>query len=364
VPVHHEEEVIAAGIERKEALVVGASGLLGSTLLEHLRQQDDWNVTAMSRRRPEAPDGIRHVSLDLLDRSRCLEELRQLSHASHVFFCPRAVESGYVIRTEPNVDMLRNLLDGLEPFATALCHVQLVHGLKWYGSHVGPFRNPADERDPRLPGNPTFYYEQHDLVEQRQAGRPWSWSSVRPHFICGVATRSPSNLIGAIGAYAAILHELGRPLSFPGSAAAWNARLTYTDAKLLVRAMVRVATEPRCANQAFNIVNGDAFRWRDVWPRIAAHHAMDAGTVEPISLVTFMEDKAPIWDTLVQKHGLVQRSLEDVADWAFADAVFRLGWDQTASVARVREHGLSEDIDTAEMFLRILHDYRTLRLLP
>jgi nucleoside-diphosphate-sugar epimerase len=363
VPVHYQEEVIAAGIERKEALVVGASGLLGTNLLKHLRQQDDWTVTTMSRRRPEASDGIRHVSLDLRDRPRCLEALPQLPHVSHVFFCSRAVESGYVIRTEPNVDMLRNLLDGLE-CATTLSHVQLVHGLKWYGSHVAPFRNPADERDPRPAGSPAFYYEQQALVEERQAGQAWSWSSVRPHFICGVATRSPSNLVSAIGAYAAIGRELGLPLAFPGSPAAWDARLTYTDVGLLVRAMVRVATEPGCANEAFNIVNGDTFCWRDVWPRIATHYAMDAGGVQPMSLVTVMANKASIWDVLVRKHDLVPRRFDEVADWAFADSVFRLGWDQTASVAKARAHGLSEHIDTAEMFLRLLGEYRTLRLLP
>ena len=40
------------------------------------------------------------------------------------------------------------------------------------------------------------------------------------------------------------------------------------------------ATEPRCANEAFNIVNGDTFRWRDVWGRLADHFGMQAGTVQ------------------------------------------------------------------------------------
>ena len=36
---------------------------------------------------------------------------------------------------------------------------------------------------------------------------------------------------------------------------------------LLARAIVWMATEPRCANQSFNVVNGDYPRWADLWPR-------------------------------------------------------------------------------------------------
>lgn len=349
---------------RKEALLVGASGLLGTNLLDHLDDLEDWNVTTLSRRRPESGKRVPHVGLDLLDRRRCLDELPKLTSVTHVFFCPRTVEARYVIRIGPNVEMLTNLLDGLEPVADSLRHVQLVHGLKWYGSHLGPFSTPAEERQPRLSANDTFYYEQQDLVERRRQGRGWSWSSVRPHFICGVATGSPSNLVSVIGSYAAVLRELGMPLSFPGPEAAWRARLTYTDVRLLTRAMVWAATSPRCANEAFNVVNGDEFRWSDVWPSIAAHYSMPPGGVEPMRLAEFMSDKEPVWSAVVRRHGLAPRRLEEVADWAFGDSVFRLAWDQTASVAKARAYGFGESVDTHTMFMRVLTEYRRLKILP
>lgn len=37
-----------------------------------------------------------------------------------------------------------------------------------------------------------------------------------------------------------------------------------TDASLLAEATVWVATTPDCANQAFNITNGDLFHWNDM----------------------------------------------------------------------------------------------------
>jgi hypothetical protein len=33
--------------------------------------------------------------------------------------------------------------------------------------------------------------------------------------------------------------------------------------------MVWAATDPRAANQAYNINNGDMFRWEEMWPALA-----------------------------------------------------------------------------------------------
>jgi hypothetical protein len=51
----------------------------------------------------------------------------------------------------PNVALLTNLMDAVEPAAEALQHVNLMHGTKWYGNHLGPFKTPAKETDPYAP---------------------------------------------------------------------------------------------------------------------------------------------------------------------------------------------------------------------
>ena len=48
-----------------------------------------------------------------------------------------------------------------------------------------------------------------------------------------------------------------------------------TDAGLLAEQMVWAATDPAGADEAFNIVNGDVFRWRWMWPRLAAYLGVD-----------------------------------------------------------------------------------------
>src|SRR5882757_9027075 len=198
----------------QNALVVGGSGLLGGHLIRRLAGERDWQVTSLSRRPVQAAAAIRHVGADLLDRASVAAHAHELADITHVFFCSRAVAQGYAISVDANTQMLENLLDILLPVAPALQHVQLVHGLKWYGTHVGAIKLPAKETDPPH-ADSSFYLAQQDLLIRRQAGQAWGWSTVRPHFICAVSTDSPSNLVAVLGTFAAILRELGQELWFP-----------------------------------------------------------------------------------------------------------------------------------------------------
>ncbi len=354
---------MTAATQRRKALVVGASGMVGSNLLDRLARSGTWDIVTLSRRQPAHNAGVTHLAVDLLDPEQCRKAAPALADVTHIFFCARSVEQNYVIKVDANRLIVENLLDALLPVAGQLAHVQIIHGMKWYGSNLGPYRTPAKESHPRLPG-PNFYYEQLDALTHRAEGKNWSWSTLRPHFICGVSVGSPSNPLSTIGAYAAILKELGQPFHFPGSQGAFDAALNITDVRLLTKAMEWAATEPRCANQAFNIVNGDTFRWRDVWADLAAHFGMEPGVVQPMKLRAFMADKDPVWAKVVARHGLQSGKLEEIADWAFADVLFDGAWEQTASVVKAHRYGFTGMVDTEEMLIDILSQYRQLKLLP
>lgn len=180
----------------------------------------------------------------------------------------------------------------------------------------------------------------------------------------GVTVGSPSNPLSTLGTYAAILRELGEPLHFPASAETFDAHISVTDVRLLTAAMVWAATAPRCANEAFNIVNGDTFRWRDIWPVLAEQFRMQSGAPKPMKLRDFMSDKESVWAAVVRKYNLRSTKMQDIADWSFADVLFAGSWDQTASVVKAHKFGFTEMVDTEEMFVEILQRYRELRLLP
>jgi nucleoside-diphosphate-sugar epimerase len=337
--------------------------MVGSNLYARLRKSPEWDIVTMSRR-PVPQGGIhQHLSADLLDAAACRAAAIELKDVTHVFFCARAVEANYIIKLDENRLIVENLLDALAPVGDRLEHVQIVHGMKWYGSNLGPYRTPAKESHPRLPGA-NFYYEQLDALIARAVRHGWNWSTLRPHFVCGTAIGSPSNPISTIGAYAAILRELGEPLHFPANEGVWTAAMNVTDVGLLSEAMIWAATEPRCAGEAFNIVNGDTFCWRDVWPLIARQFGMAAAGPKPFSIRDYMSEKGVLWETIAAREGLRTSNVNEVADWAFADVLFGGSWDQTASVVKAHQFGFNGMVDSEEMFDRLFAGYRALKLLP
>src|ERR1043166_3059073 len=318
----------------KTALIAGAGGAASKRLIETLLA-DHWSVLALARTPRESAGRLTWIAADLFDAQACAKALAPHRDVTHLFYTARAKhgETG-VESVEDNVAMLRNVLDAVEPAATGLEHVHLVQGTKYYGMHLGPFRTPAQEDDPRA-DVPNFYYDQQDMLSGRK--RAWRWSASRPTFIYDFAPERARNAVAVIGAYAAIRRELGQPLDYPGSAASFEAQRDMTDASLLALAMKHIATTPACRNQAFNVANGDVFRWRELWPKIAGHFGMAAGAVRPLRLSEWVRDKQPIWDRAVHRHGLVASRLGEIADWDFADFHWAHGYDVTSSTAKLRE---------------------------
>jgi len=352
------------GAMTKTALIAGAGGAASKRLIETLLADPDWTVIALARTpRPAAPRLV-WVSADLLDAQACRRALHGAHGVTHVFYTARAKHGETGVESVPdNVAMLRNLIDAVEPVATALAHIHLVQGTKYYGMHLGPFSTPAREDDPR-PDFPNFYYDQQDLLGDRQRGRAWHWSVSRPTFIYDFAPERARNAITVVGAYAALCGALDMPFDFPGSQAAFEAQRDLTDASLLARAMTFIATAPTGHNQAFNVVNGDVITWRAFWPKLAAHLGVRTGAVRPFRMSEWVRDKEPAWQGIVRRHGLRETQLDEVADWAFADFHWAQGYDVFSSSEKLRAAGFLEILDSEVMFLDHLDRYREAKILP
>ena len=136
------------------------------------------------------------------------------------------------------------------------------------------------------------------------------------------------------------------------------------DVDLLVRFMTWIATNPECADQGFNISNGDVFRWEDLWPRIADYFDMEVGPIQTISLTQMMSDKGPLWKKIVAKHDLTDHRLEDIAHWPFGDYMLSTDYDMISDYNRIRRLGFHEFMDTSEMFIRMFNELRQNRIIP
>lgn len=211
---------------------------------------------------------------------------------------------------------------------------------------------------------PNFYYDQEDLLRERQAGKRWSFTALRPEAVCGFAVGNPMNLLTVIAVYAAISKELGIPLRFPGTEAAYRALYQVSSADILAEAADWAGQTDSARNEIFNITNGDYFRWQHMWPKIAAMFEMDYADPIPMPLATYMTDKAALWDGMAAKYGLQNIPYEKIASWPFGDFIFRSGFDNISSTIKARRAGFHACIDTEDMFSLQFAQLRKAKVIP
>jgi nucleoside-diphosphate-sugar epimerase len=349
-------------VAKKTALVLGGTGMVGRNLVMLLDSLPEWSTITASRRPPYFPTKSRHIACDMADEADCRAKLSDIAGVTHVFFCGHATGINWAGKAGRDTDLFRNAMDAVLPNVPKLEHVCLMQGSKYYGRHLGPFKTPAREDDARhMP--PNFYYTQQDYLMKLASGQSWSWSCARPHIVCGYA-RTDLNLTKPIAVYATISKELGLPLRFPGNPGAYRALHCASDVELLARAMVWMSTTPACGGEAFNVVNGDYFRWENMWPKIADYFGMECGPVQQIDLELMMADKEPLWNEIVRKHGLHPTPWAETAHWGYANYAFAPWWDVMLESLKMRTFGFHDYVDSEEMFVRIFDNFRRERFIP
>ena len=219
-------------------LIVGATGLLGRAVVEHYGAIGGWTVSSIARRQIQGTHRSTHYQLDLTNRELCnrkLHEARaQLSGVTQIIYT--ALYGSDVWDDEErriNLAMLQNVLEPMLSIAQGLQHVDLMQGRKAYPSqdllhwpakeHHTSQNNSGStsDRTSVWKNGESWYFDQQDwLSKQSEAsGSAWSWTAWRPPAIIGFAPGAPLSCVAAVGAHAAIMRELGRPLAFPGSMA-------------------------------------------------------------------------------------------------------------------------------------------------
>ena len=347
----------------KTVLIAGAHGLIGRTLIEQLESDPDIDIVGLGRRAAAIGSRARILPVDLTDRADCEAKLGGLTGTTHVVFAAWVPRPSRAAEVAPNLAMLRNLMEVVAPIAPGLSHVTLLQGGKAYGSHLGGFITPALETDPRhMP--PNFYYDQEDYLRGLQSRADWAWTVFRPTVVYGLATGNPMNVTTVIGVYAAISRELGLPMRFPGSHAAYTALNQGADAGLIARAIRWAGETERARNEIYNITNGDLFRWSRMWPHIARGFGMETAEPQRFPLAEFMEDKEALWADMIARYGLQQIPYRDVVAWPFGEFVLQREFDHVLDTTKLRDHGFDGYESTYRMFDRQFDEMCRRRMIP
>jgi nucleoside-diphosphate-sugar epimerase len=352
---------------QRTALVVGVTGISGYNTARALID-DGWRVYGLSRHVATAQPGVEHLLADVLDPSSVAAAISGLD-ITHMFFCTWSRQATEAENCDVNGRMLSNALDALVG-SPSLQHVVLVTGLKHY---LGPFEAyasaPADtpfrESQDRLPFQ-NFYYEQEDILFAAAAGQGFTWSVHRPHTLIGYALGNAMNMGVTLAVYGSICKATGAPFVFPGSPQQYGGVTDITDARLLGRHLLWSATEPAGRNQAFNTVNGDVFRWRQMWKSLAASLGVEAAEYpgEPTPLDGRMDHADEVWADLVGKHDLAPHTASELASWWHTDADLGRQVETFADMGKSRSLGFLDCQPTAQSFETLFDELRAKRIIP
>ncbi|WP_158961745.1 SDR family oxidoreductase [Myroides fluvii] len=353
-----------------KALIIGVSGIVGSNLAEELVNQG-WETHGLARNPHVGIAGVIPVEANLSDFSQLQLALADLT-PTHVFFTSWMRGNSEEENIQLNRGFVRDVLAILSP-KKSVKHVALVTGLKHY---LGPFDayaksgtlplTPVKEEHPRL-DLPNFYYAQEDEVYAAAARDGFTWSIHRPHTIVGQAKGTNLMNIGTtLAVYASLCKAEGKPMIWPGSEAQWKGLSDVTDAKILAKQLVWAAQEKQAANQAFNVVNGDVFRWNHLWFELAHWFGVEAqgfqGEIQPLEKQ--LEGKEASWEQLSLDSGLKIKTLHQITSPWHTDLDLSRPLEVVTDMSKSRRLGFNAYQCTRDSFYALFQQLREEKSIP
>jgi nucleoside-diphosphate-sugar epimerase len=352
---------------KKHALIAGVSGIIGRHLAEHLISAGGWEVSGISRNAENLPQGVNSIAADLMDRAALTAALKSVQ-PTHVFITTWSRQATEAENCKVNGAMVENLMSSIE--GKGVRHVALVTGLKHY---LGPFEayaktkpiTPFREEQPRLPFA-NFYYTQEDAVYAAAEKQKFTWSIHRPHTLIGYAVGNAMNMASTLAAYATICKETGKPFVFPGTKQQYEGAVDITDGRIIAKHLEWASTHANGFNEAFNIVNGEVFRWNWLWPQIAAYFGLTPAEHpgKPTPLESYMADAGPAWDRIVAKHGLKKVPIEKFASWWHTDLDLGRELESFASMTKSYDLGFNAYQNSVDSFTHAFDRLRQERYIP
>jgi nucleoside-diphosphate-sugar epimerase len=374
----------------KVAFITGGNGITGTAILEHLAKKtasDEWSSIIVTSRSPfkstiQDPRII-FIALDFSEEPAALsEQMRDVcAPVTHAYFSSYIHRDDFAELNKVNSALFENFLQALVKVATSLENCTLQTGGKYYNVHLMPVPSPAREDEQRSASNiGNFYFDQEDALAEASKGQKWSWNVIRPEAIIG-HTFKPNGMNSALtfALYFLVCRELSVEAKMPTNPIYWAGHDCVSDARLVADLSIYVSTNPRCANEAFNINNGDYFTWKYMWPRLASYFKASASSdqifskpvpnvgelQQEVSLAEWSKDKREIWDKICDKAGMpAAKATWDAGTWGYQDWVFERAWAGTLSINKARKFGWTGHIDSFESFIDAFKSFEALGLVP
>lgn len=373
--MHKKEENGGSTTYKSVGLIVGVTGIVGSSLAEILPLQNTpggpWKVYGVARRpRPSWTDNspINYIQCDVSNTIETVTKLSPLTDITHIFYVSWMGSED----CEINAIMFQNILDAVIPNAPNLKHISLQTGVKHYmgvfetDTKQKPHDSPYTEDLPRL-NVQNFYHNLEDILYEETAKKGLTWSIHRPALVFGFSPCSMMNIVSTLSVYAAICKHENKPLVYPGSKGSWDCYADAVDADLIAEHHIWAAVDPKAKNEIFNCNNGDVFKWKHIWKALADKFELEMVGYEEgkeqVSMAEMMKDKEEVWDEIVRENKLVPTKLKDIAAWWFADIAF-VTQNVLSSMNKNKEHGFEGFRNSTKSFVSCIDKMKAYRIIP
>lgn len=346
-------------------LVVGASGVNGYAVTQYFKSQTAYDVLTLSRGELfYEHDQDKHLKVDLLKPGSYAHYSHLLKEVEYIFYAALKPSADPRTEADENETMLRNCILLVSSFSDKLKHVTFLQGGKVYGAHLGFYKTPAVEDQTRhFP--PNLYFSQEDYLKELSAKTAITYTALRPDVVIGYSLRSAMNLGNLIGVYATICKETGMDFIFPGSPQAFEVLVNVTDSDLVASAVEWSFNSPEAQNQAFNITNGDVFRWKDVWQELADFFGLKVGFAQPLPIQTYFDANEGTWQRIVEKYHLKDLKISDIAKGDFGDFIFNVNSDAIFNVNKARRSGFSVmNRESGGSLVKHMENLQKLQIIP
>lgn len=218
--------------------------------------------------------------------------------------------------------------------------------------------------------------KQYDILARASQGKAWTFCEIRPDVIVGfVAQNNSMNMAQGLALFFSLYREVegeGAEVCFPYGEEAWTALHTDSSADVLGRFHVFASLAPmeRVAGRAFNVVDGPATTWRELWPRLAGYFGLlgvGPGSTgcegEEGFVKRWVEERRGLWASL-QERGRLRDGVLEGTSFEFVDDVVilpvRRYFDSTAR----KEVGFVEERDQFDGYRIAFDEMRAAGTIP
>ena len=174
------------------------------------------------------------------------------------------------------------------------------------------------------------------------------------------------NIGATLAVYASICKETGRKFIWPGSEAQWNGISDVTDARILAKQLVWASSTKSAQNQDFNIVNGDVFRWKWLWKRLADWFGIEAegfnGSLRPLEKE--LENDHEIWTAIAEKYNLKETNLDRLSSAWHTDLDLGRPLEVMCDMSKSRKLGFTAYTSTEDSFINVFERLRSENMIP